>query len=124
MAELNDNPLLEAWETPYALPPFDRVRPEHFKPALEQGMRAHSAEISAIADASDAPTFANTASALDRSGRTLTRVELLFHNLCASETSPDLQAVEREMAPRLAAHHNAIRLNPKLFARLDCLHAD
>ena len=124
MKQTADNPLLQNWETPYGLPPFDRVRPEHFKPALEVGMRAHNADIAAICESADAPTFANTVAALDRAGRTLTRVELLFHNLCASETSPDLQAVEREMAPRLASHHNAIYLNSKLFARIDGLHRD
>src|SRR5689334_3356480 len=124
MTDLADNPLAQPWDAPYGLPPFDRVMPAHFTPALETAMRAHSAEIDAIADNADAPTFENTAAALDRSGRMLMRIELLFHNLCASETSPALQAVEREMAPRLAAHHNAIRLNPKLFARLDRVHAE
>jgi len=124
MPDHDDNPLLQPWRTPYELPPFEHARPEHFKPALEAAMRAHALEIDALADSAEDPTFANTAAALDRSGRALTRVELLLHNLCASETSPALQAVEREMAPRLAAHHSAIRLNPKLFARLDRLHAD
>ena len=124
MADLADNPLLQPWRTPYELPPFQRVRPEHFKPALEAAMRAHRVEVDTIAGNADAPTFSNTAAALDRAGRALTRIELLFHNLCASETSPALQAVEREMMPRLAAHHSAIRLMPKLFARLDRLHAE
>src|SRR5438874_4130866 len=119
-----DNPLLQRWETPYQLPPFDRVLPAHFTPALETAMRQHDAEIDAIANNAEPPTFANTAAALDRAGRKLTEVELLFHNLCASETSPALQAVERQMAPRLAAHHNAILLDAKLFARIDRLHAD
>src|SRR5437868_914768 len=116
-------PLLQSWDTPFGLPPFARVQAEHFAPALEAAMHAHRTEIDAIATSGDAPTFANTSAALDRAGRMLTEIELLFHNLCASETSPALQAVEREMAPRLAAHHNAIRLNDKLFARLDVLHA-
>ncbi|HEY2818286.1 MAG TPA: M3 family metallopeptidase [Casimicrobiaceae bacterium] len=124
MADLADNPLLQPWRTPYELPPFGRVRPQHFKPALEAAMRTHVIEVDTIADNTDAPTFSNTAAALDRAGRALTRVELLFHNLCASETSPELRTVEREMAPLLAAHHSAIRLNPKLFARLDRLHAE
>jgi len=124
MTDLADNPLLQPWDASYGLPPFEQVMPAHFTPALETAMRAHNAEVDAIADSAEAPTFANTVAALDRSGRALTRIELLFHNLCASETSPALQAVEREMAPRLAAHHNAIRLNPKLFVRLDRLHTD
>src|SRR5947207_5409898 len=118
------NPLLQSWETPFGLPPFERVRPEHFAPALEAAMRTHRNEIAAIASSGDAPTFANTLAALDPAGRTLASVQRLFHNLCASETSPALQAVERQMAPRLAAHHNAILLDAKLFARIDRLHAD
>jgi peptidyl-dipeptidase Dcp len=118
------NPLLQSWDTPFGIPPFERVRPEDFVPALEAAMHAHRNEIDAIATCSEAPTFANTVAALDRAGRALVRVELLFHNLCASETSPALQAAERQMAPRLAAHHNAILLNPTMFSRLDRLHAD
>src|SRR5262249_16360344 len=124
MTNSADNPLLQPWDRPHGLPPFECVRPEQFKPALEAAMRAHLLQIDAIAESADAPTFATTAAAFDRAGRALTRVELLLYNLCASETSSALQAVEREMAPRLAAHHSAIRLNPKLFARLDWLHGE
>ena len=86
-------------------------------------MAAHRAEIDRIAHASAAPTFENTIAALDRSGRLLTRTEQLFFNLTASETSPELQAVERDVAPKLAAHENAILLDQKLFARIDELYA-
>ena len=85
-------------------------------------MRAHRAEIDAIAASPEPPTFENTVAALDRSGRDLARIERLFCNLAASETSPALQAVEREMAPRLAAHDSAIHLHAALFARIDALH--
>ena len=118
------NPLLQTWDTPFGIPPFERVRPEDFVPALEAAMSTHRNEVDAIATCSDAPTFANTVAALDRAGRSLVRVELLFHNLCASETSPALQAAERQMAPRLAAHHSAILLNATVFSRIDRLHAD
>ena len=117
------NPLLQAWDEPFGLPPFERVRPEHFAPAFEQAMAVHRAEIDRIANAADVPTFENTIAALDRSGRLLTRTEQLFFNLTASETSPDLQAVERDIAPKLAAHDNAILLDAKLFTRVDSLHA-
>ena len=119
----HNNPLLEDWDEPFGLPPFQRVRPEHFAPAFEQAMAAHRAEIDRIANASDVPTFENTIAALDRSGRLLTRTEQLFFNLTASETSPELQAVERDIAPMLAAHDNAILLDEKLFGRVDSLHA-
>ncbi|HET9046927.1 MAG TPA: peptidase M3, partial [Casimicrobiaceae bacterium] len=116
------NPLLESWDTPDALPPFDRVRAEHFVPAFESAMAAHDAERTAIANQAEAPTFDNTVAALDNAGRALSRIELLFWNLTSSETSPALQAVELEMSPRLAAHHNATFLNAALFARIDALH--
>ena len=116
------NPLLQPWTTPYGLPPFGAVMPEHFSPAFDQALADHDAEINGIASRTDEPTFDNTIKALDTSGRLLARIEQLFYNLCSSETSPALQAVEREMAPRLAAHRSAIYLNPALFERIDALH--
>jgi peptidyl-dipeptidase Dcp len=118
------NPLLQPWTGPYGLPPFAAVRPEHFGPAFEQAMREHLAEIDAIGAAADAPTFDNTAAAFDRAGRLLDRLGSLFHNLSSSETSPALQAVQREMAPRLAAHDSRVYTHAALFARLDLLHRD
>ncbi len=118
-----NNPLLQAWDEPFGLPPFEHARHEYFAPAFEQSMLVHRGEIDRIANASAAPTFENTIAALDRSGRLLTRTEQLFFNLTASETSPELQAVEREVAPRLATHENAILLDQKLFARIDELYA-
>ncbi len=118
-----ENPLLQPWDEPFGLPPFTRVRAEHFAPAFDEAMAMHRAEIDRIANAPEAPTFENTIAALDRSGRLLMRTEQLFFNLTASETSPALQAVERDVAPRLAAHENDILLSEKLFARLEELHA-
>lgn len=116
------NPLLETWNTPFGVPPFDCIRAEHFVPALDEAFKAHLAEIDAIAGQAEAPTFANTLAAFDRSGRLRMRVGGVFHNLTASETSPELQAVEREMMPRFAAHESAVRLHEGLFARIDALH--
>jgi peptidyl-dipeptidase Dcp len=120
---LADNPLLRDWSGPYGLPPFRDIRPEQFEPAFEVAMRDQLAEIDAIADQVEPPTFHNTVEAFDRCGRLLTRINLLFGNLAVSETSPALQAVERTMAPRLAAHENAIYLHAGLFQRIDALHA-
>ena len=117
------NPLLQEWTTPYGLPPFQQVRPEHFEPAFEVAMQAQMAEIDAIANQAQPPSFENTVAALDRCGRLFSRIDLLFGNLTVSETSPALQAVEREMAPRLAAHENAIYLHAGLFERIAALHA-
>lgn len=122
LASQSTNPLLQPWTTPYGLPPFDLVMPEHFLPAFDAAEPAHLAEIDTIAHQAAAPTFDNTIAALDGSGRLLKRIELLFHNLTASETSPALQAVERIMAPRAAEHESAIYLNAALFARIDTLY--
>lgn len=116
------NPLLQPWATPFGLPPFDRIRAEDFEPAFEQAMGEHRAELDAIAAQAQAPTFANTIEAFDASGRLLARLEGVFHNLCASETSPELQAVQRRLAQPLAAHNNAVYMNTALFARVDALH--
>jgi len=123
MTQASSNPLLQAWQTPYGLPPFADIRPEHFEPAFEAAMLQHLAEVEAIASNPAAADFANTVTALDRSGALVQRIERLFQNLAASETSPALQAVQRSMAPRLAAHQNAVLMHQGLFARIDRLHA-
>jgi peptidyl-dipeptidase Dcp len=116
------NPLLDSWTAPFGAPPLDRVVPAHFPPAYALALAEHEAEIAAIAGDAAAPSFANTVAALERSGASLTRVEMVFSNLTLSETSDALQAIELEMAPRLAQHWNAIHLNAALFARLDAVH--
>jgi peptidyl-dipeptidase Dcp len=118
----SSNPLLQAWDTPHGLPPFERVRPEHFAPAFEVALRQHLAEIDAIAQDPRPADFDNTVAALDRCGRLFNRIESLFYNLTASETSAPLQAAERDLAPRLAAHNNAIYMHRALFERIDALH--
>ena len=118
------NPLLDRWDTPYALPPFDRIRVEHFAPALTAAMQAHRDELAAIAAQTAAPTFTNTVAAFDRAGALLARVGAVFHNLASSATSPELQAVQREMAAPLAAHRSAVYQDAALFARIDALHRD
>ena len=123
MTNDHTNPLLQPWDEPFGVPPFTLVRAEHFGPAFEQAMAAHRTEIDRISNASEAPTFENTIAALDRSGRLLARTAQLFFNLTASDTSPELQRVERDVAPKLAAHDNAILLDAKLFGRIDELHA-
>ena len=116
------NPLLDTWNTAFGLPPFAAVRPEHFVPAFTVALENHRDEINAIAHSREVPTFENTIASFDRSGRLVTRIESLFYNLTASETSPALQAVERDMAGPLAAHANAIYMHAGLFKRIDQLH--
>ena len=115
------NPLLQDWQAPYGLPPFADIRPEHFEPAFAAAMQAHRDELRLIADAAAAPDFDNAVAAFDRSGRLLARIGAVFYNLTASETSPDLQAVQRRMAAPLADHDSAVYMDPKLFGRIDAL---
>jgi len=117
------NPLLEPSPLPFGYPAFDRVRDSHYAPAFSQGMAEHLREVEAIANNPSEPTFENTLVALERSGQLLGRVQRLFFNLVGAHGNDALRAVEKEMAPKLAAHSDAIRLNPALFARVDRLHA-
>src|SRR5471032_333413 len=116
------NPFFEDWTAPFGAPPLDRIRPGHFAPAYDRALAEHSAEIAAIAENRDPPSFDNMVLALEKSGPLLTRVEGVFHNLTSAATDETLQAIEREMAPRLSAHWSAISLHPVLFARLDALY--
>ena len=115
-----DNPLLEEWRGPFAAPPLDRAKPEHFRPAYDAALKAHAAEVAAIAAAKAG--FENTIVALERSGKLLGRVDAVFAALASSNTNDELQAIELEMAPRLSAHWNTIYLNADLFARIDELY--
>ncbi|ACA14599.1 Peptidyl-dipeptidase Dcp [Methylobacterium sp. 4-46] len=113
------NPLLDpVWTTPHGVPPFERIEPAHYEPAFAGALAAHEAEIAAIAGSAEPASFANTVAALERSGQALKRVGGVFFNLAGSHTNPDLQAVERVMAPRLARHHSALFLNGALWARV------
>jgi peptidyl-dipeptidase Dcp len=120
---MSENPFLERWATPFGVPPFDRIRPEHFAPAFDRGMDEHIAEIAAITASVAPPSFANTIAALERSGRLLERVSRVFFNLDASNTNDELEAIARDYAPRLAQHQMRIALNSALFARIAALHA-
>ena len=123
MSPATSNPLLQPWDAPHGLPPFEATRTEHFEPAFAAALEQHLAEIDAIGAGAEPPTFDNTVTALDRSGRLLRRIENMFYNLTSSETSPALQAVEMRMAPLLAAHGSAVSMHRGLFARIDALHA-
>jgi peptidyl-dipeptidase Dcp len=115
------NPLLQAWTGPADTPPFAAISPADFKPAFETAMAEQLAEIEAIAGETAAPSFANTIAALERSGRTLAKVSAVFQCLAGAHTNAAIQALEREMSPRLAAHRNRIQLNPGLYARIEAL---
>jgi peptidyl-dipeptidase Dcp len=121
-ADLKDNPLATESVLPYQYPPFDKIKDEHFVPATEVGMREQLKEIEPIANNSERPTFDNTIVALERTGRLLDRAQRTFSNLNACDTNPTRQKIDKEMAPKLAAHHDEIFLNPKLFARVQALY--
>jgi len=116
------NPFFNRSSLQYQAPPFDRIRDSDYAPALEEGMKQQLAEIDKIANSPDAPTFANTIEALERSGELLTRVSKVFGNLAQSNTNEAIQKVEQDEGPKLAAHNDAITLNPKLFARVKALY--
>ena len=120
---MTGNPFFETWTTPFGIPPFDIIRPEHFPPAFDRGMAEHSAEIAAISGSPTPPSFADTIEALERSGRLLERTSRVFFNLDASDTNDALEAVARDYAPRLAQHQMRIALDPALFARIADLFA-
>src|SRR5438132_2387135 len=121
-AEPTDNPLLKESTLPYRYPLFDKIKNEHFAPAIEAGMSEQLKEIGPIANNSEKPTFDNTVVALERTGQLLDRAERTFENLNSCNTNPEMQKIEKEMAPKLSAHRDAIHLNSKLFARVQQLY--
>ena len=117
-----DNPLLTESTLPFHYPRFDQIKNEHFAPAFEQGMAEHLKEIDAIATNPAPPTFENTIVALERAGELLSRVNTIFSSLTGTNTNDTLQALQKSLSPQLAAHRDAINLNPALFARIDALY--
>ncbi len=116
------NPFAKVSTLPFHYPAFDKIRNEHFKPAFEAGMRAQLREIDAIAANRAAPTFENTFIALERSGQLLARVSTTFSNLQGANTNDALDEIDREMSPKLAAHHDAIFMNDKLWQRVKAVY--
>jgi len=118
----SDNPLLGPWTTPFAMPPFDRIEIAHFVPAFDKGFADNRKEIAAIAGDPAAPTFANTIDTMERAGQRLQRASAVFFNLAGTDTNPEIQAIERALAPRFAKHGMRIYQNETLFARVDALY--
>ena len=119
---MQENPLLVAWDTPFGVPPFDEIKDEHYLPAFRAAMEQHRAEIQAIVDDPEAPTFANTIEALERSGRTLTGVSNVFFAVEGANSNDALREVASTVAPELAAHSDDITLNPALYARVKAVY--
>ncbi len=118
------NPFYSQSKLPYEAPAFDKIKDADFKPAFEEGMKVHLAEIEKIADNPAPATFENTLVAMEKSGRLLDRTNNVFNVLTGANTNPALQSLQEEEAPRLAAHQDAIYLNTKLFKRIEKVYND
>src|ERR1700692_298733 len=114
--------LLKAWQTPFETPPFAEIVPEHFLPAFEQAFADHAAEISAITHDPAMPDFANTITALERSGKLLSKVAAVFYDLVSAHSNPAILEIDKEVSLRMARHWNPIMMNAVLFGRIAMLH--
>jgi peptidyl-dipeptidase Dcp len=116
---VGENPLLEQqWDTPYGVPPFDRIEFEHYAPAFDAALSAHNEQIAAIVESKQEPTFENVILAYDNSGIMLSKVRNIFELLAAADTDEQMQGFASEIMPRLAAHYDAILMNDKLFEKI------
>jgi peptidyl-dipeptidase Dcp len=116
------NPFLKESTLPYQVADFDQIKDGDFAPAIEEGMKQHLEEINKIADNPEAPSFENTLRAMEKSGRMLARVNQVFGLLTGANTNDDLQKIQEEVAPKQAAHQDAIYLNEKLFKRIESIY--
>ena len=116
------NPFFEKYNTPHQTVPFDKIKNEHYEPAMLEGIKLHEAEIEAIINNPEAPTFANTIVAYEKSGKFLDRVITVFGNLRSAETNDDLQKIAQKMIPLLSEHSNNVSLNEKLFQRVKAVY--
>src|SRR5690606_17138222 len=117
--EMNENPLLvEVFDTPYGVPPFDLIKDEHFEPAILEAIKQHQAEIDAIANSTEEPTFENTILAMEKSRNLLKRNTRIFYNLTSANTNEKLQEIATKLSPEMSKHSDNISLNDKLFQRV------
>jgi peptidyl-dipeptidase Dcp len=120
--ETGANPLLQPWQTPFETPPFAEIEPEHFLPAFEQAFSDHAAEIQAITHDPTLPDFANTITALERTGKLLSKVSAVFYDLVSAHSNPAILEIDKEVSLRMARHWNPIMMNAVLFGRIAMLH--
>ena len=121
----SNNPFFtEKWDTPWGVNPFDQIKFEHFEPALLEGMKRHNAEIDAIVNNPDAPTFENTIVALEEAGLFFERVVFTFSNMLSSERTEELAALHEKMAPVMSKHNDEIAMNPQLFERVKVVYGN
>ncbi|WP_373789760.1 M3 family metallopeptidase [Bacteroides heparinolyticus] len=118
----DNNPFLSEFQTPNGVPPFDKIKLEHYEPAFQKGMEEQNTNIQAIIDNTETPSFENVIAALDNSSPTLDRVGGVFHNLTEAETTDELTALSIKLAPVLAEHEDNISLNQELFKKIDAVY--
>ena len=115
---VTDNPFLIPFDTPFEVPPFDKIQNRHYLPAFREGIKEQEAEIQAILKNPEAPTFANTVEAMEKSGQLLNKVSYVFFNLREANTNDSINAIAEEIMPEITAHTDGINLNAELFARI------
>ncbi len=113
-----DNPFFGEWDTPFGVPPFDKIKEAHYLPGFEKGFDEQRLEVQAIAANAEAPTFENTIEALERSGALLTKVGSVFYRNVSANTNDEIQAIAKKVAPMQSKHQDDILLNEKLFQRI------
>jgi peptidyl-dipeptidase Dcp len=119
---LSNNPFLGEYNTPFNVPPFDKIKDEHYRPAFEEALHQHNAEIDSIVNNTEAPTFENTIVALENAGSLLSKVSRVFFNMNSANTNDTIQAIAKDLAPVLSAHSDEIRLNNTLFERVKAIY--
>ncbi|MFY9154067.1 MAG: M3 family metallopeptidase [Prolixibacteraceae bacterium] len=117
-----NNPFFSEYQTPFQVPPFEQIRLEHYMPAIDEGIAENMAEIKAITDNQEEATFENTIQVFDQSGKLLERVSLVFFNLNSANTNDEMQALAREITPKMSAHRDNIMLNKELFKRVKAVY--
>ena len=120
-SKVMENPFFKEYETNFKIPPFSQIKEEHFMPAFVKGMEEHNAEIDNIIKNTNEPSFDNVIAAMERSGSLLNRVSAVFFNLSGSTTNPEIQAIEKEISPKLSGHYDLISLNPEIFKKVRIL---
>ncbi len=120
--QMPNNPILQEWDTPFGVPPFDKIKNKHYLPAFEFAMQVHTQEIDAIINHANAPTFTNTIEDFERSGSALSKVSRVFFAVNGANTNDSLKTIAKEIAPKLSAHRDDINLNADLFKRVNVVY--
>jgi peptidyl-dipeptidase Dcp len=118
------NPLLESFDTPFETPPFDKIKEEHFLPAIVEALKTAREEVKVIVDNPQSPNFENTIIALENTGEKVSRISEIFYNLNSAETNEEIQKIARDFSPLLSEYGNDIMLNPELFERVETVYKD